>query len=662
MATAWLVCAPSAGASMLAEASEQWEQMKFSLLQQDLRERAATGLFVTATQAAGAQIQTITLRRHGHARPHPLVLDASRPWQQGSVEAVPEGEHSLEVAWWDEQGTQRLSQKAFVVGPGWMDIHLRMEKRLFSGEELTIEIQSRQPGRWGSWQRIAALIPGLVSDEGSAVLQPSDLSSFRWAGHQCSQEPDAAQAHRAVLELLHALSAWSAEPLGAEAYTLLSRCLLAHGLLASAIPILEEQHRESAQNGAFDAHVELLARRLAAEQRWTALRSLSVPAQERPWLRFYQAIAAAELADWDRAIAEFGALYRERRRLQWETYEAADALTLQAGFNWAMALQAAGQEVAHWFVLDELGQLSDVAEAALLTQERANLQLGWGLLNRDKAASARPVFHRMALHGPFSRHALLGLGWSVVLPQGAPISRPETWAEDPQPVTAGPQTAGVLLARHRAGEMPCAAVLQGTGRHDLCNVLAAMDRGLSQEKAGATAPEVARLAWETLSQRGVPDLLSLEGRVAQADLHHQAGEGRAQRHALRSAEPLLGQMKATLKQVQQMAADRDEAVFAMAPPALQMWLREAEPHGMRQLIAEVRRLRLGLRPVPGMHAQLRALEAFEQKLSHGLFAQLATQAERQAQILRRYELDLRVRLARALDPVSRPLPAAAGSG
>lgn len=651
LAALLLLFAPHASASTLAQASRQFEQLKFSWLQQSIAQRSASGVFVTATEAAGERIQQVRLRQGERSPARDIVLSPHAPWRQSLLENVQAGEYTLELVWTDAQGTQHLSQKKLSITEGWWDLQLQLQQRFLGGEELHIVLRSRKPADWGTWQRIAAWIPGLVSDEAPSVRRLSELNSFQWVNQQCGQSLAPMRAQQPLLELLHILSDWPTDSLGAEVYSLLTRCLLAHGLLGSTLPIVQEQLRESKQNATVVPQLELLARRLAAAERWPELRALPVHGQASPRLHFYRALAAARQADWDEAIAGFGTLYKARRTLQWETYQAADALTMQAGFNLAMALQAAGRQEEHWFVLDELGRLSDVAPAAGAARERANLQLGWALLNQERAASARPVFDRMALHGPYSRHALLGMGWSVLLPQGAPIPRPADGEGSASAVMAGPQTAGVLLARHRAGEMPCEAVLQGTGRPDLCNVSAALQRRLAREERPIRSQDVARVAWEELSRRELPDFVSLESILARADLHRRAGEDAAYLALLRRAEPLLGQMKSALSQARQMAAQQDEAVFSTALPALQLWLREAEPHGLRQIIAELRQWQELWSTRTGQGERLEELVAFEQQLSRTLFGQLAAETQRQTEALRRYELDLRLRLARYFDPM-----------
>ena len=51
-------------------------------------------------------------------------------------------------------------------------------------------------------------------------------------------------------------------------------------------------------------------------------------------------------------------------------------------------------------------------EELLSLRDKANLALGFALLQAQRAAEARPILERVRLEGPFSSMALLGVGWA----------------------------------------------------------------------------------------------------------------------------------------------------------------------------------------------------------------------------------------------------------
>jgi tetratricopeptide (TPR) repeat protein len=98
-------------------------------------------------------------------------------------------------------------------------------------------------------------------------------------------------------------------------------------------------------------------------------------------------------------------------------------------------------------VMDKVGSASPKTAEDLALRDRANLTLGWYFLQNRQGGTAKPIFSRVRLEGPFSNRALLGLGWTELSPTGAKAERVEVG--DEQPGDAGPfttfSTLGVLL-------------------------------------------------------------------------------------------------------------------------------------------------------------------------------------------------------------------------
>lgn len=86
--------------------------------------------------------------------------------------------------------------------------------------------------------------------------------------------------------------------------------------------------------------------------------------------------------------------------------------TAYAQFNLGVALVRTGRLADAIPHLDRVGRLNTVDEELLALRDRANLALGFALLQAQRAAEARPILERIRLEGPSSSKALLGTGWA----------------------------------------------------------------------------------------------------------------------------------------------------------------------------------------------------------------------------------------------------------
>lgn len=115
-------------------------------------------------------------------------------------------------------------------------------------------------------------------------------------------------------------------------------------------------------------------------------------------------------------------------------------------YNLGVALVHDGRVAQGRTVLDRIGRMSPKTLDELALRDRANLSLGWNFLQNHQAGTARPVFSRVRVEGPFSNRALLGLGWAELAPEGGKVERVEVGDEAPD---AGPfttfSTLGVLM-------------------------------------------------------------------------------------------------------------------------------------------------------------------------------------------------------------------------
>lgn len=85
-----------------------------------------------------------------------------------------------------------------------------------------------------------------------------------------------------------------------------------------------------------------------------------------------------------------------------------------ASYNLGVALIMNGQEKEGTEQLDLAGQLSGTDEVTLSIKDKANLMLGYRLMDAKQHALAKQYFDRVRLNSPFSNKALLGSGWAEV--------------------------------------------------------------------------------------------------------------------------------------------------------------------------------------------------------------------------------------------------------
>ena len=88
----------------------------------------------------------------------------------------------------------------------------------------------------------------------------------------------------------------------------------------------------------------------------------------------------------------------------WEAY---------AQFNLGVALVRNGQLEPGARLLDKLGQTDSTDKEVDALRDKANLALGFAMLQANRPADARPALERVRLEGPQSTRALLGVGWAA---------------------------------------------------------------------------------------------------------------------------------------------------------------------------------------------------------------------------------------------------------
>ena len=104
--------------------------------------------------------------------------------------------------------------------------------------------------------------------------------------------------------------------------------------------------------------------------------------------------------EFDRAIA---LLQDWKGRTEWSRY---------AQFNLGVALVRSGRMEEAKKILEELGDIDPWNEELTSLRDKANLALGYALLQSGQPHAAKLPLQRVRLEGPFSNKALLGAGWA----------------------------------------------------------------------------------------------------------------------------------------------------------------------------------------------------------------------------------------------------------
>jgi hypothetical protein len=121
-------------------------------------------------------------------------------------------------------------------------------------------------------------------------------------------------------------------------------------------------------------------------------------------------------------------LYREaqmlRAQILIDSGRYADAISLlrqwQGGTEWAyyarynlgVAMVRSGDVAGASSILNELGRLEPFNEELTSLRDKANLAIGYSLLQDGQPVAAKQPLQRVRLEGPFSNKALLGVGWA----------------------------------------------------------------------------------------------------------------------------------------------------------------------------------------------------------------------------------------------------------
>jgi predicted negative regulator of RcsB-dependent stress response len=107
-----------------------------------------------------------------------------------------------------------------------------------------------------------------------------------------------------------------------------------------------------------------------------------------------------DAGQYDAAIAK---LRNWEGRTEWASY---------ARFNIGVALVRSGRVDEAVALLDELGSINPFNDELAALRDKANVALGYALLQDGQPYAAKAPLQRVRLEGPFSNKALLGVGWA----------------------------------------------------------------------------------------------------------------------------------------------------------------------------------------------------------------------------------------------------------
>lgn len=189
--------------------------------------------------------------------------------------------------------------------------------------------------------------------------------------------------------------------------------------------------------------------------------------------------------------------------------------TLYMRYNYAVALLQAGETVQGRTLLDRLGRMRPFGVADWGLRDQANLTLAYHFLNAEQGATAKKIFQRIRLDGPFSEHALLGLGWAELAPRGKRQGRVPV-GDEPEPGTYG--ISDTTTGRFNRGDMPERFSADAFRQVELVPFKQAEQAETETERRRR-----ALVAWQELAGRAPAGEAVQQGRIAIAHAFEELG-------------------------------------------------------------------------------------------------------------------------------------------
>ena len=176
-----------------------------------------------------------------------------------------------------------------------------------------------------------------------------------------------------------------------------------------------------------------------------------------------------------------------------------------ARFNLGVALVRSGDSAQGRMLLESVGNAPAVSEEQRSLRDRANLALGFALLQERSGEAAAVALSRVRLDGPFTNRALLGLGWAetdaerpdrALVPWLALRDRPLLDSSVQESLLAVPYAYARLASNGQAAQHYRQAVqsyVRESGRID--ESIAAIERGGFLDAILATSPRGGDVGW-----------------------------------------------------------------------------------------------------------------------------------------------------------------------
>lgn len=196
-----------------------------------------------------------------------------------------------------------------------------------------------------------------------------------------------------------------------------------------------------------------------------------------------------------------------------------DNQTLYMRYNHAIAMLRSGRVDKGRTLLDRLGRMKPFNAAHRALRDKANVALGFHFLASEQGATAKEIFQRVRLNGPYSNRALLGLGWSELAPRGERQPRVAV-GDEPKAGTYG--IADTESGRINRDDLP------DRYRPDaFSQVQFEPFRMADIAESDDVGRQRALFAWRKLSRRGIVDPAVQEAMVAAGRAFAKIGDQRA---------------------------------------------------------------------------------------------------------------------------------------
>ena len=510
----------AAASTALAVAREQRFRQQAAVA---ANEDAGNARFDLGLSTANAELESLVLAVDDVVLPAITIAPEDRLALQARSGLLPlvalplaDGTHRLSVDWTLHGESPRRSEFTFETSTGSSERELRLERsQPLAGPSLVLIEWKAGEQRQSPFERWAeTLIDKAPRSNG---YQPGNPDDPRWrrARHLLARD----RPWLAAIALRQLEATGPTDPATA---ALLAEAAARGGLIATAEAALARA--KSADRSLYSEAVLAVAQRhLAEDQADAAMQALdALPLKLVPAVRNEAVLARA------RALFALGRADRASQALQSaELYpvrlasapfdERLRASLIQ--YDLGLALIASGAVERGRVLLDRLGRVDAKESIEQALRDRANLTLASDFLRAGQGATARPIFERIPLEGPYSNLALLGLGWAALGPQG-----------DKQLATAKGDDAGrgetpkfILKAMQRRRLIDCEDYnRRALAPTELCQRLPPFEQADVPEDPAGLAAE-ALIVWQELVPRDPRDPAVREAWVAAGRAAARAG-------------------------------------------------------------------------------------------------------------------------------------------